>query len=82
MKEQESSCDKILTKKEWSVLQLKFMGQINEKIFPSTKEVYHWIAELGGYIGRRNDNPPGVISLWRGWIRFMDLIKDYDTFCG
>ena len=33
--------------------------------------------KLGGYIGRATDPPPSIISLWRGWQRFMDMVDDY-----
>jgi hypothetical protein len=50
---------------------------------PSTVgEVFIWIAKLGGYIGRRTDPPPGMISLWRGWQRLMDMVEDYRDICG
>ncbi|MFA7555873.1 MAG: IS4 family transposase [Spongiibacteraceae bacterium] len=45
-------------------------------------EVFIWIAKLGGYIGRRTDPSPGMISLWRGWQRLMDMVEDYRDICG
>ena len=32
------------------------------------------IAQLGGYLNRKCDGPPGVESLWRGYARFHDMV--------
>jgi hypothetical protein len=46
------------------------------------------VARLGGYLARRNDAPPGVTVMWRGFSRLVDLIEGYTagkgtrTTCG
>jgi hypothetical protein len=32
------------------------------------------IAQLGGYLNRKCDGPPGFESLWRGYARFHDMV--------
>ena len=32
------------------------------------------IAQLGGYLNRKCDGPPGFESLWRGYARFYDMV--------
>ncbi len=32
------------------------------------------VARLGGYLGRKNDGPPGWKTLWRGYQRLRDII--------
>ena len=32
------------------------------------------IAQLGGYLNRHCDGPPGFESLWRGYARFHDMV--------
>lgn len=32
------------------------------------------IAKLGGYLGRKNDQPPGNIVMWRGLSRLADIL--------
>ncbi len=32
------------------------------------------IAKLGGYLGRKNDPPPGNMVVWRGLIRLADIL--------
>ena len=49
---------------------------------PTIGEVLVWIAKLGGYIGRNSDPPPGMISLWRGWQRLMDMVDDFNDIYG
>lgn len=35
------------------------------------------IAKLGGYLARANDPPPGIIVMWRGLSRLMDIETGY-----
>ena len=32
------------------------------------------IAQLGGYLYRKCDGPPGFESLWKGYARFHDMV--------
>lgn len=34
---------------------------------PSLNQAVRWIAQLGGFLGRKGDGEPGVKVLWRGW---------------
>lgn len=34
---------------------------------PTVREVVRWIAQLGGFLGRKNDKEPGITAIWRGW---------------
>lgn len=40
----------------------------------TTQEVWHAIARLGGYLDRKSDGPPGWQTLWKGWMRVMDVL--------
>lgn len=44
---------------------------------PSLAQAVHWIAQLGGFVGRRRRDQPGPETLWRGWQHLMDLKKMY-----
>ena len=33
------------------------------------------IAQLGGYLNRKCDGVPGFESLWKGYVRFYDMVK-------
>jgi hypothetical protein len=44
---------------------------------PSLLEATRWIAQLGGFLGRKHDGHPGVVTLWRGWRRLEDILIGY-----
>jgi hypothetical protein len=67
-------CTKFLAQDEWRVLYLKVNKSTDPPTAPPTVgEAVTWIARLGGYLARKNDGPPGTITLWRGWKRLADL---------
>jgi len=37
-------------------------------------------SQLGGYLGRTRDGPPGATVLWRGLQRLIDLTAMYLIF--
>jgi hypothetical protein len=44
---------------------------------PSLHQVVRWIAQLGGFLGRKGDGEPGVKVLWRGWQRLHDIAETW-----
>jgi hypothetical protein len=75
-------CNVILTKIEQTILFKRFNnGQTNTESI-SVKQALNWIGKLGGYIGRNSDSPPGIITIWQGWTRFMNMVDDYKIICG
>lgn len=40
---------------------------------PTLRQAVRWIAQLGGFMGRKGDGEPGVIVLWRGLRRLDDI---------
>lgn len=40
---------------------------------PSLQKAVLWIAQLGGFLGRKLDGFPGVKTLWKGWQRLQDI---------
>ena len=49
-------------------------------VVPSLGEVVKQIGKLGGFIGRKRDGKPGVISIWRGMWRLADIYATYKLF--
>lgn len=44
----------------------------------TVQEFWRQIAKLGGWLGRKNDPPPGWLALWKGW-RHFDLLTQGAT---
>lgn len=83
----DQSCENFLTEEEWKTLWLKKhrrqikSGQLPAKPpkkAPSTYDAIRWIAMLGGFLGRKNDKEPGLISIWRGWIELRSAAELYE----
>jgi hypothetical protein len=39
------------------------------------RNLWIWIARLGGYLARNSDGPPGWQTLWRGWNRLREMTE-------
>jgi hypothetical protein len=46
---------------------------------PSLDTVIKWIAQLGGWIGRKGDGEPGVMSISKGWQRIESGAMMWET---
>ena len=44
---------------------------------PALGEAVRWMAQLGGFVGRRRCDPPGAETLWRGLQHRSDLTRMY-----
>ena len=44
---------------------------------PPVRQVVHWIAQLGGFQGRKGDGEPGVTVIWKGFQRLVDSAAMY-----
>jgi hypothetical protein len=67
-------CTLILTEHEWRALYAHTTRSPHTPPQPPTVgEVVLWIAQLGGFLARRRDGPPGVTVIWRGWQRLNDI---------
>lgn len=67
-----TAADKVFTETELSIL--NHLSDDPER--PPLKNVAHYlraVAKLGGYLGRKNDGPPGNTVLWRGLSRLTDI---------
>jgi hypothetical protein len=81
------SCETVLTQNEWKTLWLKKnrrkikTGELKPEPPqnpPSVYEAMRWIAMLGGFLGRKGDGEPGMISIWRGWLQLASAVEVYD----
>jgi hypothetical protein len=44
---------------------------------PALDQAVRWIAQLGGFVGRRRRDQPGAETLWRGFQHLTDLTRMY-----
>ena len=35
------------------------------------------VAQMGGYLARHGDGPPGRKTLWKGWLRVQTLLEGF-----
>ena len=47
---------------------------------PTLHQAVRWIAQLGGFLGRKSDGEPGATVLWRGLQRLADLTLMFQVF--
>ncbi|MBK3835830.1 hypothetical protein G3A40_38395, partial [Paraburkholderia aspalathi] len=47
---------------------------------PTMAQVVLWIAQLGGYLNRKHDHPPGPTVMWRGFLALHECTEMYRIF--
>jgi hypothetical protein len=70
-----------LRAEEWRALWC-YMNQTNQAPCraPSLRQAVRWIAQLGGFLGRRRDGDPGPIVLWRGLQQLRAIAAAWKRF--
>lgn len=66
-------CTRFLTEEEWSTAYV-LVKKKNPKQPPTIGEAIRLIAQVGGYLARKSDGPPGL-NLWRGLSRIHHIIN-------
>ncbi len=70
----DDSCEVALERAEWQALYAKHFATTQVPSRPPTLHAaVRWIAQLGGFLGRRSDGEPGVKTIWLGLRRLDDL---------
>lgn len=76
-------CNVFFEQEEWQAL-VAFANKTSAppEEPPTLREAMYMVAKIGGYMGRKNDGPPGATTIWRGlvalgwikmaWIAFVD----------
>jgi len=41
----------------------------------TVRQFLYGVARLGGHLGRKNDGPPGWLTLWRGWSHLHRMVE-------
>ncbi len=71
-REPEASWSAVLGPEERVVLGRPYGVAAGEK--PTVRQAVRWVAQLGGFLGRRGDGAPGVQVRWRGWQRRQAMV--------
>jgi hypothetical protein len=71
-------CDVLLEIDEWQALYCAIHHcSTPPESPPSLGEAVRWIAQLGGFVGRRRQDQPGTETVWRGFQHLTDLTRMY-----
>ncbi len=74
----ELPCDRVLETYEWQALYARIhKSQTVPSQPPSLRQAVRWIAQLGGFLGRKGDKEPGVKTIWRGLRRLQDISETW-----
>lgn len=74
--EPELPCVFVFEEEEWKfIIRRVYKKELKNLEIPSTKDIIIGIAKLGDYWGRKKDPPPGIIALWKGWIKLQDALE-------
>ena len=77
----ESSCEKYFTPGEWmAVMIFLHRRPIDPTKPPPMRAFMTAIAQLGGYINKKSQGPPGSKTIWRGMSRFETIVEAYAAF--
>jgi len=72
----EAPCTLALEREEWETLYcVTHKTSQPPRTPPSLRDAVRWIAQLGGFLGRKGDGEPGPKTLWRGYRRLTDVIS-------
>lgn len=78
----EISCTVLLDTEEWKGLYCRIHRvQTPCSEPPTLKQAIRWIAELGGFLGRKSDGEPGVKVIWKGFQHLVDIAAMFKIFC-
>ena len=75
----EASCEAIFEEADWKILYkvAKKTKSVPENP-PSIQEAVFMVAKLGGFLGRKSDGFPGVVTIWRGLTKLYAIIDAAD----
>jgi len=78
----EVPCTVLLEPEEWQGLYCRVHRiPVPIKEPPTLKQAIRWIAQLGGFLGRKNDGEPGVTVIWKGFQHLVDIAAMFKIFC-
>ncbi len=77
----DAPCTVAFTQAEWQALYAhRYKTTVLPESPPDLRTAVRWVAQLGGFLGRKGDGEPGVKVLWRGYARLKDLTDAWLIF--
>lgn len=76
----ESSCEMVYSEAEWRSVWQIVKRSAPPRRPPKLMDMTRIVAELGGYINRKNTGPPGPQSTWLALQRMHDIVTCWLTF--
>jgi hypothetical protein len=74
------SCEIVLKRQQWEALyMLKFKTNKLPDQPPTLLEATMWLAQMGGHLGRKNDGPPGLKTVWLGYESLLQAVALYEV---
>lgn len=74
----EVPCTVLLDEYEWQALYCRIHRvALAPQKPPTLRQAVRWIAQLGGFLGRKRDGEPGVSVLWKGFQHLVDIAAMY-----
>jgi Transposase DNA-binding/Transposase Tn5 dimerisation domain len=73
-------CDAVLSEAEWKSAYVIVTGEEAPAKPPLLGDMIKRIAELGGYLNRKHDGPPGPQTMWIGLQRMRDFAIAWTAF--
>jgi Transposase DNA-binding/Transposase Tn5 dimerisation domain len=74
----DQACEIAFTPDEWQALYCTIhKTPLPPDQSPSLGQCVRWIAQVGGFIGRKRDGHPGVKTLWLGLRRLHDIVSTW-----
>jgi hypothetical protein len=74
------SCEAVLTEAEWKSVYVIVTSKAAPRTPPTLGKMVTMIAELGGYLNRKHDGPPGPQTTWIGMQRMRDFAIAWSAF--
>ena len=70
----------MLSEAEWKAVYTMATTKPAPSQPPLLERMVKMIAQLGGYLGRKHDGPPGPQTMWIGVQRMRDFAAAWSTF--
>ena len=75
----DASCEVVFEPAEWKSVYRVVLGE-TPKEPPTLKDMIRTVAQLGGYVKRRRNDPPGAQTVWIGMQRLHDITRCWKLF--